>query len=117
MGAYTFALLSAPVPHNIKYEFLACPDIWCAGCHHYRCTIKGLPILNLRGDYLAIVTLGFGEIIRNLIRSDLLKRITLGPRGVRHIAEPTFFGKTFSTDVDYMYFHCLGIIINFPCQP
>ena len=74
MGAYTFALLSAPDPHNINMGF------WLAlifGVLAATITgvLLGLPILNLRGDYLAIVTLGFGEIIRNLIRSDIMTPI------------------------------------------
>jgi branched-chain amino acid transport system permease protein len=48
----------------------------------------GLPILGIRGDYLAIATLGFGEIIRILVGSDLLKGVLGGPRGVINIPKP-----------------------------
>ncbi len=48
----------------------------------------GLPILGIRGDYLAIATLGFGEIIRLLVGSDLLKAWLGGPRGVINIPKP-----------------------------
>jgi branched-chain amino acid transport system permease protein len=48
----------------------------------------GLPILGIRGDYLAIATLGFGEIIRILAGSDLLKSVLGGPRGVINIPKP-----------------------------
>ncbi|HSK52170.1 MAG TPA: hypothetical protein VLA44_05390 [Clostridia bacterium] len=48
----------------------------------------GLPILGIRGDYLAIATLGFGEIIRILAGSDLLKGVLGGPRGVINIPKP-----------------------------
>jgi len=72
----------------------------------------GLPIMRLRGDYLAIVTLGFGEIIRILIKSDWLRGLTLGPRGVRNIAGPTLFGKAYSSDVDYMYLIILAVILS-----
>ena len=48
----------------------------------------GLPILGIRGDYLAIATLGFGEIVRILAGSDLLKDVLGGPRGIIQIAEP-----------------------------
>jgi len=41
----------------------------------------GLPILRIRGDYLAIATLGFGEIVRILAGSDLLKTWLGGPQG------------------------------------
>ncbi len=110
IGAYAFALLSAPKPYDINMNF------WLAlGFGILAATLTGvllgLPILNLRGDYLAIVTLAFGEIIRNLIRSDLLTPYTLGPRGVREIAEPTLFGKSFSSEVDYMYIIILTVIL------
>lgn len=48
----------------------------------------GLPILNVRGDYLAIATLGFGEIIRILAGSDLLLPILGGPQGITQIPKP-----------------------------
>jgi branched-chain amino acid transport system permease protein len=50
--------------------------------------ILGLPILSIRGDYLAIATLGFGEIIRLLAGSDLLKPVLGGPRGIVNIPKP-----------------------------
>ena len=48
--------------------------------------ILGIPTLRLRGDYLAIVTLGFGEIIRLL--ADNLAGVTNGPRGLNEVAYP-----------------------------
>jgi len=68
--------------------------------------------MRLRGDYLAIVTLGFGEIIRILLRSDILKDFTMGPRGVRNIAGPTLFGRSFTTDVDFMYLIILAVLLS-----
>ncbi len=87
VGAYTFALLTSPEPHGIGLS------LWLAtGASIVASTLTGLllglPILNLRGDYLAIVTLGFGEIIRILIRSDLLTNITNGPKGVTNVGQP-----------------------------
>jgi branched-chain amino acid transport system permease protein len=52
----------------------------------------GAPVLRLRGDYLAIVTLGFGEIIRILVLSDWLKPIFGGPQGVTEADRVPFFG-------------------------
>jgi len=52
--------------------------------------ILGFPVLRLRGDYLAIVTLGFGEIIRLLLIN--LDHITGGPDGISGIPKPTVFG-------------------------
>jgi branched-chain amino acid transport system permease protein len=50
--------------------------------------VLGVPVLKMRGDYLAIVTLGFGEIIRLLAGSDMLKDILGGAQGTRSIAKP-----------------------------
>ena len=52
----------------------------------------GLPILGIRGDYLAIATLGFGEIIRILAGSDLMKPLLGGPRGITGIPKPIEVG-------------------------
>lgn len=51
--------------------------------------ILGVPVLRMRGDYLAIVTLGFGEIIRVLAASDFLKPIIGGAQGILNIGRPT----------------------------
>ncbi|OJX38321.1 MAG: hypothetical protein BGO78_09965 [Chloroflexi bacterium 44-23] len=111
IGAYSFALVTAPEPHNLNWNF------WIAilvavVASAISGVLIGLPILRLRGDYLAIVTLGFGEIIRILIKSDLLKEITLGPRGIRNIAGPTLFGKSFSSDSDFMYLIILAVLLS-----
>jgi len=52
----------------------------------------GLPILGIRGDYLAIATLGFGEIVRILAGSDLLKAWLGGPQGILNIPKPIVVG-------------------------
>lgn len=56
--------------------------------------LLGLPVLRLRGDYLAIVTLGFGEITRLLLNN--LDTLTGGPDGIGDIPRPTLFGLEFS---------------------
>ena len=57
-------------------------------------TMLGFPVLRLRGDYLAIVTLAFGEIIRVLITN--LVSVTGGPNGIDGIPRPTLFGLRFA---------------------
>ena len=56
--------------------------------------LLGFPVLRLRGDYLAIVTLGFGEIVRILLLNNT--EVTGGPNGISQIPKPTFFGLEFS---------------------
>ena len=56
--------------------------------------ILGFPVLRLNGDYLAIVTLGFGEIIRIIIIN--WQDLTGGPNGIAGIPRPTFFGVPFA---------------------
>lgn len=110
VGAYSVALLTSPEPHHLVWDFwpaLVAGIILAA----ISGILIGLPILRLRGDYLAIVTLGFGEIIRMLASSDLLTDFTGGPRGVRNIAGPSLFGKQLTSDVDYMYLIIIAVII------
>lgn len=113
IGAYSVALLTAPVPHDIGMSFWLALLIGIllaalAGI------LLGIPVLRLRGDYLAIVTLGFGEIIRILSKSDLMTPFTGGPRGVTNIGGPTLFGKPFNSPSDYVYLIVLaGLLIIF----
>lgn len=110
IGAYAVALLTAPQPHALMWSFWAALPIGVllaalAGI------LLGIPVLRLRGDYLAIVTLGFGEIIRILSRSDLLTGFSGGPRGVRNIAGPTLFGIPFNNETQFMYLIIAGCLL------
>lgn len=58
--------------------------------------ILGFPVLRLRGDYLAIVTLAFGEIIRIILLN--WYEFTNGPNGIPNIPRPSFFGIPFTND-------------------
>jgi branched-chain amino acid transport system permease protein len=60
--------------------------------------LLGAPTLRLRGDYLAIVTLGFGEIVRITLNN--LDAITGGPNGIASIPAPELFGHPMSSDLD-----------------
>lgn len=110
IGAYAAALLTAPQPHALQWNFWLVLVIGTvlAGLTGI---LLGLPILRLRGDYLAIVTLGFGEIIRIMLRSDILTPLTAGPKGVRDIGGPTLFGKTFSSDIEFLYLILLAMLL------
>jgi branched-chain amino acid transport system permease protein len=69
----------------------------------------GIPVLRMRGDYLAIVTLGFGEIIRVLATSDLLKPYIGGAQGVLQIAKPEIFGFTMVQPQHFYYLILAGV--------
>ena len=88
VGAYTYALLS----HYFGWSFWVCLPLagLMAATFGF---LLGFPVLRLRGDYLAIVTLGFGEIIRLFLRN--LTDLTGGPNGISSIPKPTFFGLSF----------------------
>jgi ABC-type branched-subunit amino acid transport system permease subunit len=110
IGAYSAALLTSPQPHALGWNFWV---VVVAGIILAALTgvLLGLPILRLRGDYLAIVTLGFGEIIRIMLRSDVLTPLTAGPRGVREIGGPTLFGQNISSDINFLYLIILAVLI------
>ncbi|MGL1861768.1 MAG: branched-chain amino acid ABC transporter permease [Pseudodesulfovibrio sp.] len=73
--------------------------------------VLGFPVLRLRGDYLAIVTLGFGEIIRLVLEN--WGDITMGPSGISNISRPGFFGMkmTIVDSTIYMYYIMIGLVI------
>jgi branched-chain amino acid transport system permease protein len=110
IGAYSVALLTAPEPHHLLWSFwIALPiGIVLAALAG---VLLGIPVLRMRGDYLAIVTLGFGEIIRILSKSDMLSSFSGGPKGVANIAGPTLFGKPFSSDIDFVYMILVAVIL------
>jgi branched-chain amino acid transport system permease protein len=73
--------------------------------------ILGVPVLNIRGDYLAIVTLGFGEIIRILAGSDFLKPYIGGSQGIVQVAPMTIAGIDFNSPQRLYYLIILGILL------
>lgn len=110
MGAYSMALLNAPFPHGIMLGFWPSLIVGVVMAV-LAAVLLGLPVMGLRGDYLAIVTLGFGEIIRILLKSDLLTAFTGGPRGIQDIKGPTLFGKPFSDDIAYTYIIIVCVVL------
>jgi len=73
--------------------------------------LLGVPVLRMRGDYLAIVTLGFGEIIRVLALSDLLKPYFGGAQGILEIPKPVVGGLTLLTSQYLYYLILLGCLV------
>jgi len=99
VGAYTWSLLASP-HFNIHMPFWILLPLG-AFLAALAGLLLGTPVLKLRGDYLAIVTLGFGEIVRILMNnfdkvglpwSETTYNITNGPRGLTGIDPLTFFG-------------------------
>ncbi|HEY8610015.1 MAG TPA: high-affinity branched-chain amino acid ABC transporter permease LivM, partial [Roseomonas sp.] len=89
VGAYSYALLST----TFGLSFWICLPL--AGLlAAFWGVLLGFPVLRLRGDYLAIVTLAFGEIIRIVLINWV--SLTNGPNGISGIPRPSFFGLNFS---------------------
>ena len=121
LGAYLFGLLASPqltnnfpglaasFPNGIHVSFwivlpLAALVAGCAG------VLLGAPTLKLRGDYLAIVTLGFGEIIRVFIQNmDHPINITNGPMGLNAIDPITIFGFDLNQPHDVFGYTIAGV--------
>jgi branched-chain amino acid transport system permease protein len=93
VGAYSYALLG----QNFGWSFWICLPL--AGIlAAFWGVLLGFPVLRLRGDYLAIVTLAFGEIIRLVLIN--WQSFTGGPNGISGIPRPSFFGLPFTPDED-----------------
>jgi len=89
VGSYSFALIAT----EFDWSFWICLPL--AGLFAaFFGILLGFPVLRLRGDYLAIVTLGFGEIIRIILIN--WYDLTNGPDGISGIPRPTFFGLDFT---------------------
>ncbi len=91
VGAYSYALLA----ESFGLGFWTCLPL--AGIlAAFAGLLLGFPVLRLRGDYLAIVTLAFGEIIRVVLINWV--SLTHGPNGISGVPRPTLFGLSFSMD-------------------
>jgi branched-chain amino acid transport system permease protein len=120
VGAYTYALLASP-HFNLHLPFWVILPIGAAVAAFFG-LLLGAPTLKLRGDYLAIVTLGFGEIIRIFLNN--LSRpvnITNGPQGIARVdpfridgfsfgSYDTYFGFEFSGPIKYYYLLLLVVL-------
>ncbi len=88
VGAYSYALIAT----TYDWSFWVCLPLAGAFAAFFG-VLLGFPVLRLRGDYLAIVTLGFGEIIRIILLN--WYPVTNGPDGISGIPRPSFFGLPF----------------------
>jgi branched-chain amino acid transport system permease protein len=108
VGAYLYALLASP---HLWEQFDAVRHLFPGGMHvplwvcmplaglvaAFFGVVLGIPTLKLRGDYLAIVTLGFGEIMRIFMNNlNAPVNITNGPQGISQIDAPSLLGVSFA---------------------
>ena len=103
IGAYTYAILSTSYGLSFWPGLLA-GALSTAGF----AALLGLPILRLRGDYFAIVTLGLGEITHIVLNN--WDAMTGGPNGISKISRPAILGYTLHATIDF-YYLILAIII------
>ncbi len=103
VGAYIMALLTSNSAYGLSEPisfWMAVPI--CVMAAMLTGFVFALPVLRMRGDYLAIATLGFGEIVRILARSDALKAVIGGAQGILQIPQAQIsgiMGQIFSTIV------------------
>jgi branched-chain amino acid transport system permease protein len=135
VGAYMFGLLASP---HLTDTFPAIRAMFPQGIHlpvwaviplgaalaGMAGMLLGAPTLKLRGDYLAIVTLGFGEIIRVFMNNlDRPINLTNGPKGIQQIDSVKFlgmdfgrpgelFGFEFSSVTKYYYLFLLLVVVS-----
>jgi branched-chain amino acid transport system permease protein len=121
VGAYVYALLASP-HFNVHLPWWVILPIGAAVACFFG-VLLGTPTLKLRGDYLAIVTLGFGEIIR-IFMNNLSEpfNLTNGPKGISSIDPINFFGISFgvttrmgplvfSEAIKYYYFLLVVLLV------
>ncbi|PIE69201.1 MAG: branched-chain amino acid ABC transporter permease [Deltaproteobacteria bacterium] len=106
VGAYAYALLNM----HFGLGFWAVLPIGAALAMIFG-IVLGFPVLRLRGDYLAIVTLGFGEIIRLVLEN--WNDFSQGPSGISNIDRPGFFGIELSLNdtIIYVYYLTIAMVI------
>ncbi len=110
IGAYTMGLMTSTGELGLGLPFwVALPISVVAST--VAGIILGIPVLRVRGDYLAIITLGFGEIIRVLVRSDLLKGVIGGAQGILQIGRPEVGSFTFIQPQHYYYLILAGCFL------
>jgi branched-chain amino acid transport system permease protein len=103
VGAYTTALLTADSPHALAHL-----SYWGAMPVSVLLAVTvgvvfGLPVLGIRGDYLAVATLGLGEIVSVIVQSDFAAPLLGGAQGILQIPKPSLGAVTLGTPVALFY--------------
>src|SRR5450759_4871529 len=125
IGAYMYGLLASP---HLTETFPWIAALFSSGMHMplwivipasaglagFFGVLLGAPTLRLRGDYLAIVTLGFGEIIRIFLNNlDNPVNITNGPKGINQIDALSFFGLNLGKSVTIGNFELVSVSLYY----
>jgi branched-chain amino acid transport system permease protein len=125
IGAYMYGLMASPhLSENFPMIAAMFPDgvhapLWivipaAAGLAGLLGILLGAPTLRLRGDYLAIVTLGFGEIIRVFLNNlDHPVNITNGPKGLNQIDALKFFGFSLDRSITIFGFEVASVSLYY----
>ena len=110
IGAYTMAVLTSPELGFFNLSFWgALPFAIFMGV--VSGVLLGIPVLKMRGDYLAIATLGFGEIIRILVLSDFLRPWLGGAQGIGKIPKASVGSIEFATPQQIYYLILAGCLL------
>ncbi len=106
IGAYTAAIIN--IHFGVPILWLIPVSAAVAGLFAFFLT---RPIIHLRGDYLCIVTIAFGEIVRIALKNDIFG-ITGGPNGLSGIARPEIFGYAIKTPLQYYYLIWIFVVLS-----
>ncbi len=121
VGAYTTAILTADSPHALaSYTSFPSLTYWQAMPIAVFASVLvgvmfGIPVLGVRGDYLAVATLGLGEIVRVIVQSDAAAPLLAGAQGILQIPRPSIGSFDFGdpTRLFYLTLVCAGIAAYF----
>lgn len=109
VGAYATAVLTADSPHALA-SYTAIPSLsyWAAMPIAVLASIVvgilfGIPVLGVRGDYLAVATMGLGEIVRVVVQSDMAAPVLGGAQGILQIPKPRMGGFELADPVHLFY--------------
>lgn len=108
IGAYTFSILSCPIyPFQLPWIVAV---ICATASGSLAGIVLGLPTIRLRGDYLAIVTLGFGEIVQDLLRN--LETITKGTQGINPLRGPSIGSLHVSGETPIAWYYVILVVLS-----
>ena len=109
VGAYATAILTADSPHALA-SYTAIPSLsyWVAMPIAVLASVLvgilfGIPVLGVRGDYLAVATMGLGEIVRVIVQSDMAAPLLGGAQGILQIPKPRIAGYELADPVQLFY--------------